>query len=232
VKGTLQFDILTLFPSLFDSPFSDSILQKAQDKGLVSFRLHDIRSFARDKHRTADDVPYGGGAGMVMKPEPIVAALESASSGFEGKVRRIYLSPQGRVLKQEHLKDYLAYDRLVLLCGRYEGIDERVLENYIDEEVSIGDYVLTGGEFAAMVFVDAVTRLIPGVLGNQSSLDQESFTQPLLEYPQYTRPSEFLGHKVPDVLLSGDHKKIEEWRREKSLEKTRQRRPDLLKKKD
>ncbi len=227
----IHFDILTLFPSLFDSPFSDSILQKALTKGFVSCRFHDIRSFTHDKHRTADDVPYGGGAGMVMKPEPIVEALEAASSAATPgeRIRRIYLSPQGRVLHQSHLKDYLAYDRIVLLCGRYEGVDERVLENHIDEEVSIGDYVLTGGEFAAMVFVDAVTRLIPGVLGNHSSLDQESFTQPLLEYPQYTRPPEFRGHKVPDILLSGDHKKIEAWRREKSLEKTKKRRPDLLK---
>ncbi len=231
----MRFDILTLFPSLFDSPFSDSILGKAQEKSLVSLNVHDIRKFAKDKHKTADDVPYGGGPGMVMKPEPIVECLECVVLPGK-KTRRIYFSPQGRRLQQSHLKDYLPYDQLVLLCGRYEGIDERVIEHFIDEEVSIGDYVLTGGEFAAMVFVDALSRLIPGVLGAGESLKDESFSfegrtqgSPLLEYPQYTRPPEFRGHKVPDVLLSGDHKKIEAWRREQARIRTRKKRPDLLK---
>jgi tRNA (guanine37-N1)-methyltransferase len=210
---SLQFDILTIFPRLFDSPFAHSILKRAREAGLVSIRLSDIRDFAEDKHRRTDDVPYGGGPGMVMKPEPIVKAIENAVVPGK-KARRIFFSPQGRPLKQEHLAGYLQYDQLILLCGRYEGIDERVIERFIDEEVSIGDYILTGGEFAAMVFVDAVARLIPGVLGEEESLKSESFSASLLEYPQYTRPPEFRGHKVPDVLLSGDHRKIEEWRRE------------------
>ncbi|HSA59805.1 MAG TPA: tRNA (guanosine(37)-N1)-methyltransferase TrmD [bacterium] len=225
----LQFDILTLFPSLFDSPFSHSILKRAQEAGLISIRLRDIRDFTEDKHRRTDDIPYGGGPGMVMKPGPAVAAIEAAAVPGK-KVRRIYFSPQGRPLNQEHLAAYLEYDQLVLLCGRYEGVDERVIEHFIDEEVSIGDYILTGGEFAAMVFVDAVSRLIPGVLGEEGSLKNESFSASLLEYPQYTRPPEFRGHKVPEVLLSGDHAKIEAWRREMALERTRKKRPDLLKK--
>lgn len=223
----MRFDILTLFPSLFDSPFSISILGKAQEKSLISLKVHDIRKFAHDKHKTADDVPYGGGPGMVMKPEPIVECLESVLQPSK-KIRRIYFSPQGRRLQQNHLKDYLLYDQLVLLCGRYEGVDERVIEHFIDEEVSIGDYVLTGGEFAAMVFVDALSRLIPGVLGAEESLADESFSAGLLEYPQYTRPPEFRGHKAPDILLSGDHKKIETWRKEQAILRTRKKRPDLL----
>jgi len=226
-----QFDILTLFPPLFDSPFSSSILSRAVSKRLIDVRIHDIRSFSTDKHRTVDDVAYGGGPGMVMKPEPIVAAIEATQISGK-KVRRIYFSPQGRPLNQKHLKDYLAYDQLILLCGRYEGVDERVIENFIDEEVSIGDYILTGGEFAAMVFVDAVSRLVPGVVGKEESLLDESFApaNPLLEYPQYTRPPDFRGSKVPDILLSGDHQKIEIWRREQSLLRTQKKRPDLLKK--
>lgn len=223
----MRFDILTLFPSLFDSPFSISILGKAQERSLISLNVHDIRKFAKDKHKTADDVPYGGGPGMVMKPEPIVECLESVLQPGK-KTRRIYFSPQGRRLEQRHLKEYLAYDQLILLCGRYEGIDERVIEHFIDEEVSIGDYVLTGGEFAAMIFVDAFSRLIPGVLGAEESLLDESFSAGLLEYPQYTRPPEFRGHKVPDILLSGDHKKIEAWRKEQAILRTRKKRPDLL----
>lgn len=235
----LQFDILTLFPSLFDSPFSHSILKRAQEAGLISIRLRDIRDFTEDKHRKVDDIPYGGGPGMVMKPEPIVAAIEGTVLPKK-KSRRIYFSPQGRLLKQGHLPSYLEYEQLILLCGRYEGIDERVVEGFIDEEVSIGDYILTGGEFAAMVFVDAVARLVPGVLGEGESLKSESFSvgasdanggaQSLLEYPQYTRPPEFRGQGVPEVLLSGDHKKIGAWRREQAFERTRRKRPDLLKK--
>lgn len=225
-----RFDILTLFPSLFDSPFSFSILKKAQERGLLSLHVHDIRKFTKDKHKTADDVPYGGGPGMVMKPESIVDCLESVAQSGK-KIRRIYFSPQGRPLHQSQLEEYLSYDQLILLCGRYEGVDERVIEHFIDEEVSIGDYVLTGGEFPAMVFVDAVARLIPGVVGAEESLQEESFSgqAPLLEYPQYTRPPEFRGHKVPDILLSGDHKKIEAWRREQAMLRTRRKRPDLLK---
>lgn len=227
---SLQFDIITIFPQLFDSPFSHSILKRAQEAGLITIRLRDLRDFTEDKHRKTDDIPYGGGPGMVMKPEPLVKAIEGAAQPGK-KVRRIYFSPQGTPLKQEKLASYLEYDRLVLLCGRYEGVDERVIEHFIDEEVSIGDYVLTGGEFAAMVFVDAVSRLIPGVLGEEESLKNESFASSLLEYPQYTRPPDFRGQKVPEVLLSGDHAKIEIWRREQALQRTLRKRPDLLKNK-
>ena len=229
----LQIDILTLFPSVFDSPFSVSILSRAISKKVFSVRTHDIRHFTVDRHKTVDDIPYGGGAGMVMKPEPIVAAIEEVTLPNK-KTCRIFFSPQGRLLRQDNLKRYLEFDQLVLLCGRYEGVDERVVENFIDEEVSIGDYILTGGEFAAMVFIDAVARLIPGVVGSGESLREESFVgrpqaAPLLEYPQFTRPPDFRGLKVPEILLSGDHKKIEIWRREQALLRTKKKRPDLLK---
>lgn len=226
IRPYLAFDILTLFPSFFDSPFSTSLLAKAVTKNLFSLQVHDIRKFTADKHRTTDDIPYGGGPGMVMKPEPIVAAIEKVQHPNK-KVRRIYFSPQGRPLKQEHLKGYLQYDQLLLLCGRYEGVDERVIENFIDEEISIGDYVLMGGELPAIVFVEAVSRLLPGVLGAEESLESETFSTGTLEYPQYTRPPEFRGHKVPEILLSGDHKKIEKWREEQSLLRTEKKRPDL-----
>ncbi len=222
----MRFDILTLFPSLFDSPFADSLLGKAQKKNLLSIRIHDIRQYTKDKHKKTDDIPYGGGPGMVMTPEPIVECLTSVVETGK-KCCRIYLSPQGRVLKQSDLASYLDYDQIVLLCGRYEGVDERVIENFIDEEISIGDYVLSGGELPAMVFVEALSRLIPGVLGAEESLQEESHTSGLLEYPQYTRPPDFRGHKVPEILLSGDHQKIEAWRRQQALERTRRKRPDL-----
>ncbi len=236
-SGAFRFDVLTLFPHIFDSVFSDTILSRALEQRLFSVHYHQIRDFTSpaDKHRNVDDTPYGGGAGMVMKAEPIVNAMGHAveagrAHGVDpAKVRRIYLSPQGRPLRQEHLREYLRYDQVILLCGRYEGIDERVLESSIDEEVSIGDYVLTGGEFAAMVFIDAVARLIPGVVGCGDSLQDESFSNRLLEYPHYTRPPDFQGKKVPEILLSGDHQKIAAWRREQSFERTRRKRPDLLK---
>lgn len=225
----MRFDILTLFPSLFTSPFSATILARAISDGLLTIKTHDIRAFATDKHRTVDDIPYGGGAGMVMKPESIVAAIEKAILPGK-KIRRIYFSPQGRLLQQAHLKRYLEFDQLILLCGRYEGVDERVIEHFIDEEVSIGDYILTGGEFAAMVFVDAVARLVPGVVGSEDSLKEESLGGEggFLEYPQYTRPEDFRGFMVPEILLSGDHKKIEAWRREQAILRTRKKRPDLM----
>lgn len=224
----LQFDILTLFPSLFESPFSATIIARAVSRDLIRIRTHDLRNYATDKHLTVDDIAYGGGPGMVMKPEPIVAAMESVVRKGK-KIRRIYFSPQGKLLKQADLKGYLQHDQMILLCGRYEGVDERVIEHFIDEEVSIGDYILTGGEFAAMVFVDSVSRLVPGVVGSEESLGTETFSESLLEYPQYTRPPEFRGFKVPEILLSGDHKKIEAWRREQALLRTRKKRPDLLK---
>ncbi len=230
--GVFRFDVVTLFPHIFDSVFSDTILSRALEKKLFEVHYHQIRDFTHDKHKTVDDTPYGGGAGMVMKPEPVVAAMEHAQAAgaqLGKKVRRIYLSPQGKPLSQKHLKEYLQYDQIILLCGRYEGIDERALEIVVDEEVSIGDYVLTGGEFAAMVFMDAVVRLIPGVVGSEESLSEESFSKNLLEYPQYTRPPEFREKKVPEILLSGDHQKIKKWREQQAFERTQNKRPDLLK---
>lgn len=229
----MQFDILTLFPEFFETPLKTSLVGKGLERSLFLVRLWNIRDFAYDKHHQVDDRAYGGGAGMVMSPEPIVTALEAIPS--HGKRRRIYFSPQGEPLRQERLSSYLQYDQLVLLCGRYEGVDQRVIDHFIDEEISIGDYVLSGGEVAALVFLEALVRLIPGLLGKEESLSQESFTsfnpkEPslLLEYPQYTRPEEFRGHRVPEVLLSGDHSKIERWRQERAMEKTKKRRPDLL----
>lgn len=227
-----HFDLLTIFPELFDSPLQASLLGKAIQKKLIEVRVCDVRRFATDRHRTVDDIPYGGGAGMVMKVEPIVAALEATSQQGQfaqgKKVRRIYLSPQGRRLEQGFLSEYLQYDQLILLCGRYEGVDARV-EHWIDEELSIGDYVLMGGEFAALVFLEALVRLIPGVVGKEESVRHDSFSDGLLEYPQYTRPEEFRGLKVPEVLLSGHHGKIEQWRREAAHLQTEKKRSDLIK---
>ena len=220
------FDILTLFPEFFEGPLEATILGRAAEKGLVDYRLTDIRDFATDKHSKADDLPYGGGAGMVMKPEPLVAAIEDIAEVNSGS--RVLLTPQGESLTQSVADELAEKDGLILVCGRYEGVDERVREGWIDREISIGDYVLSGGEPAALVVIDAITRLIPGVLGNDASIDEESFAAGTLEYPQYTRPREFRGMSVPDVLLSGDHGRIAEWRRQKALERTRGRRPDLL----
>jgi len=221
------FDLLTIFPELFDSPLQASLLGKAIQKKLIEVRVRDLREFTTDRHRTMDDIPYGGGAGMVMKVEPLVAALEAIPEKNK-KVRRIYLSPQGRRLEQHFLFEYLQYDQLILLCGRYEGVDARV-EHWIDEELSIGDYVLMGGEFAALVFLEALVRLIPGVVGKEESVRHDSFSDGLLEYPQYTRPEEFRGLRVPEVLLSGHHGKIEQWRREAAHLQTEKKRSDLIK---
>lgn len=219
--------VLTLFPEFFESPLEASLLGKAQEAGLVEVVCTNIRDFATDKHRTTDDVPYGGGAGMVMKCEPLVAALEHAAEVTSG-VPRVYLTPQGERLTQATARELSQGRGMILLCGHYEGVDERVREGWIDREISIGDYVLTGGEPAALVLIDAVSRLVPGVVGNEESLVDESFTENLVEYPHYTRPREFRGMTVPEVLLSGHHAKIAEWRREQSLARTRARRPDLL----
>lgn len=221
------FDILTIFPGMFAAPLGDSILGKAQERGLIRIRVHNVRDFAVDRHQMTDDRPFGGGEGMVMKPEPIVAALkELRKEGPEPRV--LLLSPQGRLFNQELAWSLSLLPRLILICGRYEGVDERIAEHFADDAISIGDYVLTGGELAAMVVTDAVTRLIPGVLGNSSSAASESFAEPVLEYPQYTRPQEFMGHSVPDVLLSGHHEVIRRWRRGQALLRTMLRRPDLF----
>jgi len=222
----VTFTVITLFPEMFDSPLGHSILKKAQEKGLIAVRLVDPRDFTHDKHRTADDYPYGGGQGMVMKPEPLVAAIEDIRAKSP-HARVILLSPQGPVFNQRHAARLAQEKELVLICGRYEGVDERV-KSFVDEELSVGDYTLSGGEPAANVVIDAVARLIPGVLGNESSAVDESFVNGLLEYPQYTRPEDFREMKVPDVLLSGDHERVRRWRREMSLKLTCERRPDLF----
>jgi len=226
----MQFHVLTIFPEMFTSPLSASLLKKAQDKGIVSCTVHNLRNYTTDKHRSVDDSPYGGGQGMVMKPEPVVAALEGVCQSLSTPWR-ILLSPQGPPLTQAKVVELAQRESLVLLCGRYEGIDERI-RPFIDEELSIGDYILSGGEIAALVIIDAVARLIPGVVGNQESVEEESFSHGLLEYPHYTRPEEFRGMRVPEVLLSGNHAKIADWRRQQSLLRTRERRPDLLAKAD
>jgi tRNA (guanine37-N1)-methyltransferase len=221
----LSFTVITIFPRMFDSPLGESILKKAQEKQLIRFNFIDPRDHTTDRHRTTDDYPYGGGQGMVMKPEPLVAAIEEAKSR-SSYARIILLTPQGNVFNQTVAQRLSRQHEIVLICGRYEGIDERV-KAYVDEEISIGDYTLSGGEPAATVVIDAVARLVPGVLGNENSPLEESFTDGLLEYPQYTRPENFRGMKVPEVLLSGDHERVREWRRQQSLELTRERRPDL-----
>ncbi len=220
-------EILTLFPRMVAAPLEESILGKAREKGLLRVQVTDIREFAEGRHRVTDDIPYGGGAGMVMKPEPLVAAIEAAKERQPG-ARVVLMSPQGRRFDQQKAIELSQRDALILVCGRYEGVDERVMA-WVDEELSLGDFVLTGGELAALAVVDAVARLIPGVLGNELSAQSESFAgEGLLEGPQYTRPPEFRGLKVPDVLLSGDHGKIAQWRREQALARTKERRPDLL----
>ena len=223
----MRIDVVTIFPPLLAGAFEHSIIKRARERGIVDVRVHDLRDYTSDRHRTVDDYPYGGGAGMVMKPEPWFAAVEALRvAGNPG--RAVLLTPQGRRLDQPLVQRLASEDRLIVLCGRYEGVDERVRERLADEEVSIGDYVLSGGEPAAVVLVDAVVRLQPGALGSAESTVEESFAAGLLEYPQYTRPPEFRGWRVPDVLLSGDHGAVAQWRRERQIERTRSRRPDLM----
>jgi tRNA (guanine37-N1)-methyltransferase len=223
------FDVLTLFPLMFDSPLSASILKRAIEAGLIEVNIRDIRDFAKGRHKQADDRPYGGGSGMVMMPQPIADALKSIPSAGEGEKRRtLLLSPQGRPFNQARAEELVELDRLILICGHYEGIDERIRELYVDEELSIGDYVLTGGELGAMVVMDAVSRLIPGVVGDPGSLIEESFSDRFLEYPHYTRPEVFEGRRVPEVLLSGHHENIRRWRKRQQIKRTALRRPDLL----
>jgi len=223
----IRFDILTVFPEMFASPFQFSLLKKAQERRLIEIGLHNIRDHALDKHRMTDDTPYGGGCGMVMKVEPIDRALSSVKRADARSVV-VLLTPQGDRFSQPMAEELASFSQVILICGHYEGVDERVRQHLSDREISIGDYVLTGGELSAMVVVDAVCRLIPGVLGNSESTTSESFSMGLLEYPQYTRPSEYKGWKVPDVLISGHHREIELWRRRESLRRTLIRRPDLL----
>lgn len=222
----MKFDVLTLFPHMFDSPFAESIIGKAVDKGLITIEAHNLRDWAQGRHQVTDDTPYGGGAGMVMKVEPIYRALHSLKQR-QPAAKVLLMSPQGQQFGQKAAEQLSAESALIFVCGRYEGFDERV-RSLVDAEYSIGDFVLTGGELPAMVMIDAVARLLPGVLGSVDSAGADSFSDGLLEHPHYTRPPEFMGSRVPDVLLSGDHAKIAAWRRSEQLQRTWQRRPDLL----
>ncbi len=221
----MKIDVLTLFPGMFAGPLDESIIKRARQKGLLDLNIHDLRTWTHDRHRTVDDRPFGGGPGMLLKPEPLFEAIEALS---REKTRVILLSPSGRKFEQSIARELAKAEDLLFVTGHYEGVDERVREVLVDDELSIGDYVLTNGALPAMVVVDAVTRLLPGVLGDDESSHDESFSAGLLEYPQYTRPAEFRGMKVPDMLLSGNHAEIEKWRREQARQRTQQRRPDLL----
>lgn len=222
----MNIHVLSLFPDMFTGVFGSSILKKAQEKGAVTLSVTDIREFAYDKHRQVDDYPYGGSAGMVLKPEPMFEAVEKLSAGRKPRV--VLLCPQGERYKQKKAEEFAQEEELILLCGHYEGYDERIREYLVTDEISIGDYVLTGGEIGAMTIVDSVVRLLPGVLGQEASHVNDSFSTGLLEHPHYTRPADFRGMKVPDILLSGHHANIEKWREQQSLKRTWERRPDLL----
>ena len=226
----MRFHVMTIFPAMFASPFEESIIGKARKKGLIEIGIYNIRDHARDRHHTVDDYPFGGGPGMVMKPEPVFEAVEAvrSSASLDDATPVVLLSPQGRTLTQPVVEELARHRDLVLICGRYEGVDERVRQHLATDEVSVGDYVLSGGELAAMVVIDAVSRLVPGVVGSVESTQDDSFATGLLQHPQYTRPSEFRGWAVPEVLLSGDHAGIARWRRQQSLRRTLLRRPDLL----
>jgi len=224
-------DIITIFPKMFEPVLNESIIKRAQKKGKVKINVYDLRGFTLDKHKKVDDRPFGGGSGMLLIPEPIFRAVKKIKAKAKG-CRVVLLCPQGKALNQKMAKKMSKIKHLILICGHYEGIDERIRQNLVDEEVSIGDYVLTGGELPAMVLVDALVRLVPGVLGDKNSLNFESFECNLLEYPQYTRPADFKGMKVPAVLLSGDHRKIEVWRKKEAIKRTQERRPDILKNKE
>ncbi|MGE5551869.1 MAG: tRNA (guanosine(37)-N1)-methyltransferase TrmD [Bacteroidota bacterium] len=224
----MRIDILTLFPEMFNGPFSSSIVARAQQKGLAEIHLHDFRAHGLGRHRAVDDTPYGGGGGMLLRPEPIFAAVEELCPPGEPKPLVVLLTPQGETLTQETVRQLGEREHLILICGHYEGFDERIRTGLADREVSIGDYVLTGGELPAMVLVDAIVRTLPGVLGAEDGAENDSFARGILDYPQYTRPVEFRGERVPEILQSGDHARIAAWRREQALLRTARRRPDLL----
>jgi tRNA (guanine37-N1)-methyltransferase len=234
----MRFEVFTLLPEVFPPYLESSILKRAIQRGLVEVNIHNIRDYTHDKHHVTDDTPYGGGGGMVMKPEPIFEAVETvlglapppSPPELDPGIPIIFLSPQGRVFNQRIAEELTAHERIALLCGRYEGVDERVREHLVTDEISIGDYVLTGGELPAMILIDAVARLLPGALGDPTGAQDDSHSMGLLEYPHYTKPAEFRGWKVPEILLSGDHAKIEKWRREQALTRTFHKRPDMLEK--
>ena len=228
----MRISVLTLFPGMIEGVIQESLLKRAIENGKLKVAIYDIRDFAKNKHRQVDDTPFGGGNGMVMMVQPVFDCMEAAQAACQVKPHRVYLSPRGKTLDNSVVKRLAQMEEIVLLCGHYEGIDERISEALIDEEISLGDFVLTGGEIAALAIIDSVARFLPGVLGNEASAQEDSFNQGLLEYPQYTRPREFRGQSVPDILLSGDHQKIAKWRREQALRVTKERRPDLLQKAD
>ena len=234
----MQFEVFTLLPEVFPSYLETSILKRASERGLIKVNIHNIRDYTHDKHHVTDDTPYGGGGGMVMKPEPVFEAIEKVLDinplptppTVGDSIPIILLTPQGRVFNQSIAKELSSHPRIALICGRYEGIDERIRQHLVTDEISIGDYVLTGGEIPALILIDAIARLLPDVLGDPTGAEDDSHAMGLLEYPHYTRPPEFRGNKVPDVLLSGDHAKIDKWRREQALERTFRKRPDMLEK--
>lgn len=227
----MRFHIMTLFPEIFNSYMSESIMKRAVEKGIIEVNIYNIRDFSNNKHKKVDDYPFGGGAGMVMTPQPIYDTYKHIVDKFNIKEPRvIYLTPKGKVHSQNIASEMSTFEDIILLCGHYEGIDQRIIDSIVTDEISIGDYVLTGGELPALILIDSISRLIPGVLNQNESFEEESFKDNLLEYPHYTRPREFMGMEVPEVLLSGNHKKIDEWRHEKSIEITKERRPDLYKK--
>jgi tRNA (guanine37-N1)-methyltransferase len=228
----MQFEVFTLLPEVFPPYLESSILQRARQRDLIDVRVHNIRDYTHDRHHTTDDTPYGGGGGMVMKPEPVFEAVESVLGTPLPPVPLILLTPQGRVFTQRVAEELAQQERIALLCGRYEGVDERIRAHLVTDEISIGDYVLTGGELPALLVIDAISRLIPGVLGDPTGAQDDSHSMGLLEYPHYTRPPEFRGWKVPEILLSGDHAKIETWRREQALHRTLRKRPDMIEKAD
>ena len=227
----MRFDILTLFPEVIDAVLGSSIIGRAKQNGIISVNSHNIRDYTKDKHKKTDDTPYGGGKGMLMSTQPICDCFDAVKAELgNGTIKVIYASPRGRIFNHEVAKELSSYDNIIILCGHYEGVDERVIEDIIDEEISIGDYVLTGGEIPACIMVDAISRLVPGVLSDKECYEKESIASGLLEYPQYTRPRVWNGKEVPEVLLSGHHENIDKWRLEKSLELTKARRPDLYEK--
>ena len=224
----MKFDVLTLFPAMLEAVLGDSIIGRARENGIIELNFTDIRDYTKNKHRKVDDYPYSGGGGMLMSPQPVYDANKAVTEGLDYKPRTIYMSPQGRVFDQSVAKELAGEKHIVLLCGHYEGVDRRVIDEIVDEEISIGDFVLTGGEIPAMAVIDAVSRLIPGVLAADSSYENESHYSGLLEYPQYTRPQEWHGMEIPEVLISGHHANIEKWKREQSLIETLKKRPDML----
>lgn len=225
----IRFDVLTLFPDMFSAVLGDSIIARAEKNGLIQMNFINIRDFSKNKHKKTDDYPYSGGGGMLMTPQPIYDAYQSIVKGLDYKPYTIYMSPQGKVFDQKAAVELSGYSHIVIICGHYEGIDQRIIDMLVDAEISIGDFVLTGGEIPAMAVIDAVSRMIPGVLACESSYENESHFSGLLEYPQYTRPEEFMGMKIPDVLLSGHHAKIEEYKRREAIKNTFYKRPDMLK---